>query len=839
MKIKCGLMLGVAGIACLLASGAMASSMDLRDDFETGYTNGQSVDGGGGWGANSIDVKVFTNIGYGSTKGVALPIDVTLSNMFSSSSATNVWSDFFVRPAFYVPVSTNSANPTVDTNSSAMFYFNSNGYLMVADLPSPSTTNWLKLTNSPLPGASGKVMPIAESDWTRVSVYHRYAQTNFAVFVNGILLREGLTNVNKALSWYSKFQVYNGGGITAYVDQVNIVTSAPPADLTGDYDGDGMRDAWEIHFFGSTTSANVSSGDPDTDGFSNAEESAANSNPNDQNSMPVTVGLPYYESFDSRAAGNVNGKNGWTASGLNMQIQSSVRFTAAGQTLRMGSGEAQLTNIVNSATYTSVWTEFVIKTTPDIMFTNDATALKVDNNGYVNAWNGSTWLVLTNYLNGAVTNEQPVAVPVTQWAQFVVYCDYVSQQWAIWASTNALNTNGLLRQIGKNIPFAANTGYYRGFRLVNTQSVDGYLDNVSITLTKPNDLDSDGDNVPDVYEEANGLTELNNDTLDSDNDGMTDLQEYIAGTDPKDANSFLRILSVDLPSAGSTDVKLIFNTAIDADITVLGSANPRGTRSSLGTFYTGLYGESNSFTHTSGATNTWFFYQVASVRRGSGVTNTEEFVGHMQPRTQSNKYYFVAVPIDGMTNLATELGTYLKRGLSVGDSAYILNDGSATWAQFDLNALNEWKVHNGPVVSDYPVAVGTGIRLHQRGAPTAIPRANFFGRRYTNATTTITVPTGWSFRAWPYDTATNYPSGTNSFGIPGTAGGSSTNNSDYIWTYRQDGALVCVRLADNGKWYYYGGNGGIGEATGLQLRGGFWYYNHLGGNMSWVPQRPQ
>jgi len=834
VKMKCGLMLGLAGIACLLVSGAMAAAIDFRDDFET-YTNGQPANGTNGWGANSSDIQVFDAVGYSGTKGVQIPVDATLSNRFVSSGAKSVWSDFFVRPAFFVPTSTNILNPTVDTNSSAMFYFNSNGYLMVADLPSPSTTNWLKL-NSSVSGAH--VTPITESSWTRVSVFHQYSKSNFTVLVNGLLLREGMTNVNKLLTDYSKFQIYNGAGITAYVDQVNIVTSAPPADLVGDYDNDGMRDAWEIHFFGSTINGYTSTGDDDGDGFNNAEESAANSNPLDPSSMPVTVGLPYYESFDNRVAGNVNGKNGWTASGPDMQIQSAVKFAGTGQSLSLGLGSALLTNIVNSVTYTSVWTEFVMKRTPDLMYSNSAAAIFIDNNGYINAFNGSSWLMLTNYLvNGTPTYGQRVSNPAGMWARIVLHDDYISKKWSIWASTNALETNAMLRQVGKDLNFGANVSQYRGLRFINSASTAGYVDNVSITLTEPNFLDSDGDTVPDVYEAEHGLTQLDNNVRDSDGDGMTDKQEYIAGTDPNDPTSFLHILSLDLSGPGSANVRLVLNSAIDADVTVLGSPNPSGTRNPLGTFYTGFYGESNTFTHTSGATNTWFFYQVASSRRGSGVTNTEEFVGYMQPRTQGNKYYFVAVPIVGMTNLATELGTYLKRGLSVGDSAYILNDGSGTWAQFDLNSSMDWKVHNGPVVTDYPVAVGTGIRLYQRGAPTAVPRANFFGRRFTNTTVSVTVPQGWSFRAWPYDTTTSYAGATSAFGFPGGVGGTGTNDSDFIWTYRQDGALICLRMASNGKWYYYGT--GIGEATGVQLNGGFWYFNHQSANMFWVPQRPQ
>ena len=58
--------------------------------------------------------------------------------------------------------------------------------------------------------------------------------------------------------------------------------------------------------------------------------------------------------------------------------------------------------------------------------------------------------------------------------------------------------------------------------------------------------DSDGDHLPDSWEIAHGLDI--NDALDADldldSDGMTNLQEYLAGTDPNDADSCLRITSL-------------------------------------------------------------------------------------------------------------------------------------------------------------------------------------------------------------------------------------------------------------------------------------------------------
>ena len=79
--------------------------------------------------------------------------------------------------------------------------------------------------------------------------------------------------------------------------------------------------------------------------------------------------------------------------------------------------------------------------------------------------------------------------------------------------------------------------------------------------------DSDGDGMPDVWENAHGLNanapaDAN---LDSDGDGMTNLQEYLAGTDPQNAASRLMIL---ISMAGADSAQLQFGAVANVSYTL-------------------------------------------------------------------------------------------------------------------------------------------------------------------------------------------------------------------------------------------------------------------------------
>lgn len=73
-------------------------------------------------------------------------------------------------------------------------------------------------------------------------------------------------------------------------------------------------------------------------------------------------------------------------------------------------------------------------------------------------------------------------------------------------------------------------------------------------------LDTDGDGIPDAFEMQyiGDLTTMNG-TTDSDHDSQSDLSEYVAGTNPTDPTSNLRITAID-PDADGTKTVLTWTS---------------------------------------------------------------------------------------------------------------------------------------------------------------------------------------------------------------------------------------------------------------------------------------
>ncbi len=116
----------------------------------------------------------------------------------------------------------------------------------------------------------------------------------------------------------------------------------------------------------------------------------------------------------------------------------------------------------------------------------------------------------------------------------------------LWRNTNGANK--LLAAFGQGLPTLTLTNV----QLTNIGTYTVAVTNVASSGGAPTTsvgafltvlVDTDGDRIPDIWELAYGLDPNNpNDAnSDSDGDGMTNLQEYIAGTNPRDPASYLKI----------------------------------------------------------------------------------------------------------------------------------------------------------------------------------------------------------------------------------------------------------------------------------------------------------
>ncbi len=97
----------------------------------------------------------------------------------------------------------------------------------------------------------------------------------------------------------------------------------------------------------------------------------------------------------------------------------------------------------------------------------------------------------------------------------------------------------------------------------------------SLFATITSVADFDGDGIPDSWEAASGMnTNSAADALqDLDHDGSSNRDEFIAGTDPRDPQSYLRITSASSEANPAPNVRLDFNAVAGRTYTVIGTTN--------------------------------------------------------------------------------------------------------------------------------------------------------------------------------------------------------------------------------------------------------------------------
>ena len=182
-------------------------SLPFSETFETGGDMADSLgalNGQHGWIATDAVVQdsVKRDLQAGSVTS-----ETAIARHPFGGGETNVWTDFWIQPVFGDNSSTNPPD-----GSTFAFYVNESSNIVVY---SGSTTQ-----------AVGSAL--TEGQWVHFTVNSDYANTNWDLYVNDVLVAEDLDFYQTSSTSYSEFGIRGAGSSNAPVDDVSI-TLAPPS----------------------------------------------------------------------------------------------------------------------------------------------------------------------------------------------------------------------------------------------------------------------------------------------------------------------------------------------------------------------------------------------------------------------------------------------------------------------------------------------------------------------------------------------------------------------------------------------------------------------------------
>ena len=310
-----------------------------------------------------------------------------------------------------------------------------------------------------------------------------------------------------------------------------------------DTDSDGMPDGWEVSH-GLNPLVNDAALDPDNDGLTNLQEYQYGTDPhnpdtdgdgmsdgeevrhgNDPLVPDYYNGLPFTEMFETNTvqAGLIHGQNGWEAFPTNGGFVQTNLVNAGAQALSISNSAGTDTRVRHLFADSNrvVWVEFDQRTdpaaTPTGLVTSAATWL-FNGAGRLKVYDGLAgenggWVTLTNH----------TPFRTSQWVRVAARLDYDTRQWNIYL-------NGTL--VAGNLGFSASAGTTCSELSLSARA--GYADNLLVDMSQPEDIDTDGDGIPDWWEILHGFDPYDSadGALDPDNDLLSNLLEYQNGTHP-------------------------------------------------------------------------------------------------------------------------------------------------------------------------------------------------------------------------------------------------------------------------------------------------------------------
>lgn len=349
--------------------------------------------------------------------------------------------------------------------------------------------------------------------------------------------------------------------------------------LNQDSDNDKLKDGVETgtgKFVSATdTGTDPNKIDTDGDGYLDAAEVTLGSNPVDNKSLPLTAGKPNllaFWTFDNSSAAETTTDK---IHGIVGTLQNGAAYTPAGgghsgkpgdlaidfgadsngRRVAVSNNFFSATSVGDKATII-FWEQLYDLSASSAVWANSP-GLSRDFQAHAPYSDESIYFDTGGCCDGALHRIS---------ANSSTFPDYTDATfWNSWRHI-ALVKNGNVKQVwidGKLFLQGSNTGKLTndvdilllGSSPGNTVNMHGLLDDVAIyasalsgpqiqaifTGTPPDNLDadSDGDGTSDVWELAYGFskTDPSDAKLDPDGDGLTNLQEFLAGTDPKNADT--------------------------------------------------------------------------------------------------------------------------------------------------------------------------------------------------------------------------------------------------------------------------------------------------------------
>ena len=281
------------------------------------------------------------------------------------------------------------------------------------------------------------------------------------------------------------------------------------SDATRDTDGDGISDVLESRVYGTSPLLADSDGDGRPDGLELAWAT-------DPFVADAPAPFSFFEGFElpDVSPGDLDGQHGWSATGVVATVQSeSVRSGSAA--LRISGGDPDNPGEVSRAiasTNRVLWLDLHViadfgggTPPPD----GAAVSLELDAQGHPVALDGST--LRTNLLASAVEDA---------WTRFTCRVDLDQCRWDLYLD-GVIVFEGL--QTGAS-PESLSEIALRGN--------SGGFDDFSVSSERPHGLSSDGDPLPDEWEQSVFATLDRDGSGDADGDGLPDADEWRSGANP-------------------------------------------------------------------------------------------------------------------------------------------------------------------------------------------------------------------------------------------------------------------------------------------------------------------